>query len=303
MCIVISNSRAAGWIWLKRGKTVTKKNKPATKKATIKKSKRILMAGEPAPARVENEKGRGQCIVVCDHASNRVPKSLGTLGLKKSDLEKHIAWDPGTEIIGRHIAQKIDAPLVCSSYSRLVVDVNRGEKSPECMRAVYDHIVVPGNAGLTAANKKQRITEIFTPYHKTLARTIRARVRKDTVPVILSIHSFTPKMDDYLRPWHIGILWNREEKIARRLVRNLRINNPGMVVGENEPYSLKAANLQKNTITTHAESKGLPYIIVEFRQDLVKSAAGARKWAKILLQSLDPILSDPGVYRRRKNRR
>jgi predicted N-formylglutamate amidohydrolase len=284
-----------------------KKTRPALRvvKAPAAKSaaKSILGRGEPPPALVENELGRARCVVVCDHASNRVPASLKNLGLPRADLLKHIAWDPGTEDIGRHVARALDATLVLASYSRLVVDLNRGADNKECMRAVSDHIRIPGNAGLTAAQRRQRLEEIFHPYHERIRRALKRFTDKGVAPVLISVHSFTPEMDGFKRPWHIGVLWNRDERTARRLVRNLRARNPGLIIGENEPYSLKAANFTKNTIATHAEARGLPYIILEFRQDLVDTKKKAQRWAEIFLASLKPILEDASLYKLRSKRR
>jgi len=294
-------------------KTPVKTNKKQTKPAVRKKAaakgtvagkasaarpaKRLLTKADPAPFRIENQKGKAQCLIVCDHASNRIPAALGTLGLSKKDREKHIAWDPGTEIIGRYLSEQLDAPAYFATFSRIVVDVNRGANSPECMREVYDHIPVPGNANLSRVQKRQRIDEIFSPYHKNLAAQVQRFLKKKRIPMIISVHSFTPEMDGYRRPWHIGILWNKEDDIALKLVDNLRAQNPTIIIGENEPYSLKAENLSKNTIGTHAESRGLPYVIVEFRQDLVKTKRDALKWGKIFLDALTPILADPDTYR------
>lgn len=270
------------------------KNAP---KAVAAKTTCLLTKADPAPFRIENGKGKAQCVIVCDHASNRIPAALGTLGLSKAQREMHIAWDPGTEHIGRYLSEKLDAPGYFATYSRIVVDVNRGPNSPECMREVYDHVVVPGNQKLSRSAKKQRVDEIFNPYHKNLAALIAGFRKKKRIPAIVSIHSFTPEMDGYKRPWHIGVLWNKEDDIALQLIENLRQQNPGMIVGENEPYSLKAENLSKNTIGTHAENTGLPYVIVEFRQDLVKTKRDALKWGKIFLDALAPILADPDTYR------
>lgn len=282
----------------------TKKTRPikpvkGLKKAAAAKAKtsRVLTKADPAPFRIENRKGKAQCVIVCDHASNRIPSALGTLGLTKAQREMHIAWDPGTEHIGRFLSEKLDAPAYFATYSRIVVDVNRGANSPECMREVYDHVVVPGNQKLSRSAKKQRVDEIFNPYHKNLAGLIAGFRKKKRIPAIVSVHSFTPEMDGYKRPWHVGVLWNKEDDIALQLIANLRQQNPGMIVGENEPYSLKAENLSKNTIGTHAESTGLPYVIVEFRQDLVKTKRDALKWGKIFLDALAPILADPDTYR------
>lgn len=266
----------------------TDQKKPAGKKTLP----RLISAGEPAPYRIENAKGASPFIVVCDHASNRIPASLGTMGLSKKDRQRHIAWDPGTDDIGRYLAKKLDATYVSSTWSRLVVDVNRGPDSPECIRAESDGTRIAVNETLGKAEKKQRIDEIFKPYHKALDKEIRRIARTRGRPVVLSIHSFTPEMGGQKRPWHIGVLWNKEEGIARKLIRNLRRNNPGMVVGANEPYSLRHKNYSKNTIGTHAEDNGYPYVIVEFRQDLVSTKLKAATWAALFLESLQPVLDE-----------
>lgn len=262
----------------------------------------LIGKGEPPAYRVENAKGQGKCVIVCDHASNLVPQSLSSLGLSKPELQRHIAWDPGTEEIGRKLGQKLDAPVVLASYSRLVVDLNRGHDHPDCMREVSDHTRIPGNKDLDPTQKKQRLAEFFWPYHKAIDAQVQRYLVKGVAPVLISVHSFTPKMDGFKRPWHIGVLWNKEEGIALQLVENLRKNNPELRIGENEPYSLKSENFTKNTVSTHAESRGLPYVIVEFRQDLVGTKAKAEKWAGIFLGALAPILKSPGLYRLRRDR-
>lgn len=275
---------------------------PKAKPAKIRKLPRLLQAGEPAPYRIENPKGSAPVLLVCDHASNRVPKALDNVGLSKAELAKHIAWDPGTEHIGQYMSEKLDATAFFATYSRIVVDVNRGERSPECMREVSDHIVVPGNQKLSPAEKRQRLDEIFWPYHRALSAQIKSFLKKGIVPLIVSLHSFTPEMDGFKRPWHIGVLWNKEETIAKRVVEALRAQNPDIIVGENEPYTLKQGNLSKNTIKTHAEDTGLPYVIVEFRQDLVATKRDALKWGKIFLQALAPVMLDESIYNLRKYR-
>lgn len=290
-------------------KTVTPKKKSPVRKqpapkplvpVTRKPLSHVLSKEDHPAVRVENAKGAGKCVIVCDHASNRIPKALNNLGLSPANLKKHIAWDPGTEDIGLHLSKALDVPVVISGYSRLVADLNRGHDSDECMREVYDKIKVPGNLALTPTEKFQRLDEIFWPYHRQIDLTLGRYLSRGIAPVLISVHSFTPVMDGYRRPWQIGILWNKEEELAMALVNRLRKDNPGLKVGENEPYSLKSTNFTKNTISTHAESRGLPYVIVEFRQDLVNTPRKAKEWAGIFLRSLKPILADPALYRLRK---
>ena len=269
---------------------------------TRKAKEKLIGKNERKAFRVERPRGTAQAVIVCDHASNKIPKKLGSLGLKKADLQKHIAWDPGTEQIGRWLGRAMDATTVLAGYSRLVADLNRGHDNKECMRATSDGIKIPGNEKLSAHEKKQRLEEIFWPYHDAIDRELDRFLKKKTVPVLISIHSFTPRMQGKARPWHIGVMWNREERIARKLAKALRAQNPKLVIGENKPYSLKSMSTGKDTIRRHAEDRGIPYIIVEFRQDLVGNKKSAEKFARIFYRALKEVLHDPNIYKRRKLR-
>ncbi len=285
-------------------KTSKTKKKTASKKVAAKKpvlkSVKVLQKGEPKSFRTMNEKGKGYCVIVCDHASNRVPKSLGNLGLSKKQLSQHIAWDPGTADIGKQLSKDIDSPVVLAEYSRLVVDLNRGHDNKDCMRDMSDDVFVPRNHKLTPQQKNQRLKEIFWTYHGEIDRQIERMLKKGVVPVLISVHSFTPVMKGFKRPWHIGVMWNKNPGISKRLAANLRRNNPKLNIGENVPYSLKDASIGKDTIERHAGKYKLPYIILEFRQDLVATKKGALKFAKIFHESLWPILADAKTYAKQK---
>lgn len=265
------------------------------KKQAIK-AARVIGADEPAAFVLENPEGTSAVLVVCDHANNRVPASLDNLGMSDEERDMHIAWDPGTQDIGRYLGRKLQAQVLLAQYSRLVVDLNRGHNHKECMRDVSDHVAVPGNRNLSPAARKQRLEEIYWPYHNEIDRLIDDRLSEGVIPLLMSIHSFTPRMDGFDRPWHIGVLWNREAGLARQLVENLRAQNPDIVVGENEPYSLIGHVGGKDTVQRHAEDRDLPYIIVEFRQDLVRTREGAEEWAEIFLKAVRPIIEDAATY-------
>lgn len=280
---------------VKKKKTVTKK----VSRQTSAKPARFLQKGEKAAFSRVNAQSKSPVIIVCDHASNAMPKAAKNLGLDAKARKMHIAWDPGTEHIGRYLARMLKAPLQLANYSRLVVDLNRGEDNADCMRDSSDHVKVPGNKGLTAAQKKARLDDIYWPYHNEITKQLDNVLARGKVPLLLSIHSFTPEMDGAHRPWHIGVMWNNQQKLSKQLVKNLRADNPALVIGENKPYSLKGAAGGKNTIERHAEGRGLPYLIVEFRQDLVGgSKADAEQWAALFLRSLQPILDDAATYTR-----
>jgi predicted N-formylglutamate amidohydrolase len=259
------------------------------KKPVGKEKTKILAANEPAPFKVINPKGCGAGLIICDHSSKRVPRSLGGLALKKSDLGRHIGWDIGTEDIGRYLSKALDMPAVLAGYSRLVVDLNRAPDHRECMVEESDHTQIPANAGLSNAARELRLKEIFWPYHNQIARQVDRFVKKRQTPLLLAIHSFTPEMDNVKRPWHIAVLWNKQEKIAKKLIAAIRKNNPGFLVGENEPYTLKNERFKGSTIWRHAEERDLPYVFVEFRQDLVDTKEKAVQWADIFIQALQPV--------------
>lgn len=254
------------------------------KKASVKKLPRL--------AEIENARGTGAGLVLCDHASNRVPAEFDGLGLPKSELQRHIAYDIGTDAIGRRLAKQLRMPAMLARYTRLVVDLNRAPTHRECVPRTSDHTKIPANSKLSAAERKKRLARYFDPYHAEVEKRMDALVRKHKLPVLIAVHSFTPEMDGVKRHWHIGILWNREENIGRRLVAEIRKNNPEVLVGENEPYSLKNERFPGSTVWRHAEARGLPSIVVEFRQDLVDTPAGARKWCDLFYRALKPVLAE-----------
>ena len=281
-------------------KAAPKKKKATGKKSAPARSGRILSAGEPSPFRVENQRGQGVGLIVCDHAANRVPRSLKDLGLKKNILKKHIGWDIGAEDVSLHISRMLDMPLVLPHYSRLVADLNRAPQHAECMPEESDHTRIPGNTTLSKQDRERRLKDIYWPYHGKISALLDRLTRKKKTPILLVIHSFTPEMDGARRPWHISLMWNREEKIAKQVVRAIRTNHPDLLVGENQPYTMSGERFIGSTVWRHAEERGLPYIFVEFRQDLIPTKEKAAHWADIFLQALRPTLENPETYLDRK---
>ena len=259
----------------------------------------LLRENEPLPYEVFNEQKKSNVLIVCDHASRVIPKSLGTLGLKSADRKKHIVWDIGTDDLGRKLSNSLKAPAVIATYSRIVIDLNRDCDDKECIRSISDHIPVPGNEKLSAKQKKQRFQEIYWPYHGQIDVQIDKVIRRGEVPFLISVHSFTPTIDDIKRPWHISILWHKEQKIAKRVIQNLRDQNPKLVIGENKPYCLKKHKMGRFTVETHAEERRMPYVLVEFRQDMVDTPRKAARMANIFLKAIKPVLADETIARRR----
>lgn len=249
----------------------------------------LLGPDDPPAFTVVNAQGKAPVLLVCDHARHAVPRALGRLGLEERHLLQHIGWDIGAEAVTRLLAARLDAPAVLSGYSRLVIDCNRRPEDPSSIPEVSDGIPIPGNAGLSPLRRASRRAACFAPYHAAIAESLAGFARRGVDPVILSIHSFTPVMAGFARPWHVGVLWDEDPRFAVPLLRALEAADPERVVGENEPYS--ARHPVGYTMRAHATARGLADAMVEIRQDLIETRAGAEIWAEILASVVVPILT------------
>lgn len=231
-------------------------------------------------------------LFVCDHASRQVPGALGSLGLDWTEFERHIGWDIGAAEVARGLARSFAAPLILAGYSRLVVDLNRDLDDPTLMPEISDGTLVPANRDLTPAQRTARIESLFTPYHDAIDDALGRLMRNGAVPAVISVHTCTPVFKGFARPWHVGVLWNRDGRIAQPLIAALG-GRGDMVVGDNQPYSGRDG--QGYTVQRHAEARGIPHVALEIRQDLVDTHHGAAHWAGIVAEALKPILADPKI--------
>jgi predicted N-formylglutamate amidohydrolase len=238
---------------------------------------RLLGPDEPPPYRVLNERSDEPLLLLCDHASRRIPAALGTLGLDPPALRCHLAWDIGAAAMTERLAESRQATAVLAGYSRLVVDCNRQLLDPQAFLEYGDGIVVAGNRGLVAADREARAREIFWPYHEAIGAQLQRLRAGGRQPAVLSIHSFTPVLNRISRPWEVGILWDKDPRVPEFLIRELR--RAGLNVGDNEPYSGRGP--QDFTIDYHAEAAGLPHAGVEIRQDLIDDERGVREMAAL----------------------
>lgn len=236
----------------------------------------LLAKDEPPAWQMVNATAAGHAVVVCDHASNRIPRRLEGLGLSAAQLASHIAWDPSAAEVARRLAQRLDAPLVTSGYSRLVIDCNRPPSSEESVASVSAGVVVPGNRSIGAADRARRIAEVFRPYHAAIAGLIDQRVAAGRPSLLLSIHSFTPELDGHRRPWQVGFAYGRDPLLARFLIHNFASQGE-FIVGHNQPYSV--GDSTDYTIPVHGEQRQLPHVLIEIRQDLLTTAAECAAWA------------------------
>ncbi len=254
-------------------------------------SRPLLDDDEPAPYEIVNGHGRSRVILTCDHASRRIPRSLGALGLELADLERHVAWDIGAAAVAHLLSEILDAPLVLCGYSRLVVDCNRPLDQAGAFVTQSEDVRITANEALATAAREARAEAIYWPYHDAINRIVGARTAGEATPVMVSVHSFTPVYHGVSRPWDIGVLHRWDRRLADLMMTELRGGE--LVVGDNQPYQV--ALDEDYTIPVHAEARGMPYTLLEIRQDLVASDAGAEEWASRLAGILESVLDDPGV--------
>ncbi len=239
----------------------------------------------------------GGLLLLCDHASNALPPVYGRLGLPESQFERHIAYDIGARRATEVMAEALGAPALLTTFSRLLIDPNRGPHDPTLVMRLSDGAIVPGNARIDEAEIDHRRKTFFQPYHDAITDTLDRMAATGTVPAIVSMHSFTPFWKEVPRPWHIGLLWDNDPRLAAPLFEALKAE-PDLqpwadTVGDNEPYD---GALPGDTIDTHATRNGYANVLIEVRQDLMATEAGAEAWGLRLARLLAPILRRPDLH-------
>lgn len=239
----------------------------------------MIRSHEPPPFEIVRPDGESRVLIVCDHASNRIPEALGDLGLAPGAIDTHIGWDIGAANVARRLSELLDATLVLSSYSRLVIDMNRPPSVPSAIPEVSGGVPVPRNVGISDEERRTRIATFFVPYHTEIAARLEERLRHPrwANPVLLAIHSFTPELLGQKRPWPIGLLYGKDTRLAHAF-RDFFRRDPALLVGDNEPYRVSAET--DYTIPVHGEALGIWHTAFEIRQDGVADAAGQRAWAE-----------------------
>lgn len=243
----------------------------------------LLALDEPSPVSVTRPDGRSALLLTGDHAGRRVPRALGRLGLPEAEFDRHIAWDIGIAGVSAGIAQALDAVLIEQVYSRLVIDCNRPPRVEGSIPAISESTEIPGNLDLSPEDRAARVAEVFWPYHARIEAEITARTAAGRETILVAMHSFTPVYKGVPRPWHIGTLYGRDERLAVAL-RDLLVRESDLVVGHNEPYAV--SDDSDHAIPVHGERNGLVHVGIEIRQDLIATREGEAAWADRLSRLL-----------------
>ena len=249
---------------------------------------RRLISDEAPPYIVRNPGARSPFVLIGDHAGREIPASLRRLGLPDAELDRHIAWDIGVAQLGAHLADALGACFIAQRFSRLVIDCNRAPERADAVCEVSDGSHIPGNANLTAAERRLRVDEVFAPYHRRIAEELDARAAAGLGAIVVALHSFTPVMAGAARPWRYGVLHLGGSAACDAALAALRERLGPELVGDNEPYKMDGTDF---TIPHHALPRGLDYVELEVRQDLIADSKGAAREARLLAEVLGAIAS------------
>lgn len=216
-------------------------------------------------------------LVICDHASNNIPLEYGNLGISKKDLESHRAFDLGAYEVAGELSNLLSCSLVMANFSRLLIDPNRGKDDPTLIPKLSEGKIIKGNINISMSEddieRNKRIDRFYLPYHKQINRFINKSLDNGRIPKILSIHSFTPIWKGKKREIDVGILWDKDDRLSKIFLNSLK----NIKLGDNKPYN---GRLKNDTLYKHATSHGIPHVLIELRQDLLKKEKDKLQWAK-----------------------
>jgi predicted N-formylglutamate amidohydrolase len=235
--------------------------------------------------RVHNPGGRGPFVIAVDHASNRIPDRWGDLGLPDTERSRHIAWDPGALAVALELTSLLDAPVIQSTVSRLVIDCNRDTDAPDLVPKISEVTSIPGNASISAADLRDRIDNVHVPFHTALDDVLNARAADDNETILVCLHSFTPIFKGVQRPWPIGLIHGRDTGYTAALREALAADVPDLNIGWNEPYS--ALNGVTYTLEHHGDGRGLTATMIEIRHNEILEPSGVALWAERLARCLE----------------
>lgn len=245
----------------------------------------LLKTEEPPVYRTVDGGSDLPLLLVCDHASNRVPLALAGLGLDPALLETHSGCDLGIAAVTERLCRTLRVDGLFTGYSRLVIDCNRGPGAADLIPPVSDGVDVPGNVGLSEAEIRLRQQTFLEPYQQAVAAKLQELDARWGRPVhLIAMHSFTPQLrvNGSRRPWQIGVLWREDRATAEKLIAWFE-KEAALCVGDNEPYSMQKATAY--TLARHGEGQRANALI-EVRQDELASQDGQDRYVDFLTAAL-----------------
>ncbi len=241
---------------------------------------------------IVNPSGSGAAVLLCEHASADIPGRYADLGLSKSARHSHAAWDPGARAVALQIAQALDAPLVAGRVSRLVYDCNRPPEAASAMPERSEAFDIPGNHGLDAAQRQERIDNVYTPFCTAAQQIIAPRTGRVHATALITIHSFTPVFFGRPRAVEIGILHDSDSRLADAMLAQAPTALPHRNIARNQPYS--ASDGVTHSLKLHGQAHGLLPVMIEIRNDLLATPEDVATMADEMLSLLRPALHSVG---------
>jgi predicted N-formylglutamate amidohydrolase len=257
---------------------------------------RLLSEDDPAPVTHRRIAGLSPFFLTCEHAGCAIPRRLNDLGVPDSERARHIGWDIGALAVAERVSDLLDAPLISQTYSRLVIDCNRATHHTDSIPTVSEYTRISGNLNLPPSEVAARANEIYHPFHDAIAKSLDTRRDAGLANILIAVHSFTPVFQGVKRPWHMGLLFNRDSRLAS-VLSSLIGNDRSVVLGINEPYAISDAT--DYTIPFHGEKRGILHVEIEIRQDLIAHPSGQEGWAGRLAAWLSRSLEIMGQGPRR----
>ncbi|MEP3048095.1 MAG: N-formylglutamate amidohydrolase [Roseibium sp.] len=242
------------------------------------------IGGMTRAVEVLNADGAGSLVLLCDHASNHFPPPYDqALGVSEVDKSAHIAWDPGALGVAKSLSEKLDAPLVHTTVSRLIIDCNREEDRADLIPCLSETTQISGNQNLSSEEKNFRLDLVHRPFHKAIDKLLNLRKERGQPTAVVSIHTYTPVYKGQSRPWEIGLIYDQDRRIADQVLQSLKSLDE-LTVGDNEPYA--PSDGVYYTIHRHGEERSLPCLMIEIRNDEVTTPRDEEKWAAFLAPML-----------------
>jgi predicted N-formylglutamate amidohydrolase len=222
-------------------------------------------------------------IITCEHGGNRIPAPYRRLFREQSALlDSHRGYDPGSLVMAKALASAYRAPLVASTVSRLLIDLNRSIGNPRLFSAV--------TRAAPAETRAQIVEQHYQPYRVQVERLVGQAVSRGHRVIHISSHSFTAELDGKVRCADVGLLYHPdrrgEAEVCARWKETLAAFAPELRVRRNYPYAGKGDGLTSHLRLRFAQSDYVG-IELEVNQSIV-SAAG-RRWTalrRVLIDSL-----------------
>jgi predicted N-formylglutamate amidohydrolase len=242
----------------------------------------LLTAADPEPFVAFDAAEGSPYVMTADHAGREIPSVLGSLGLTQAELDTHIAWDIGIGGVSRSLQRELGAFLILQTYSRLVIDCNRPLEAPSSIAELSEHTEIPGNRDLSDAERTRRVQAVFMPYHARIEQELARRENAGEQTILIAMHSFTPRYKGVNRPWQVGVLYNRDARLAHALLRTLA--DEGLTVGDNEPYFV--SDESDFGIPRYGEQRGHVHVELEIRQDLIAEPEGQARMSELVARAM-----------------